>query len=59
MWKNLILGPVLACLPQIWNHKFFFLEFYFNELLNIVRSYYQIQFKVRVMNEAWENGKKS
>ena len=37
----------------------FFLEFYFGELLTIVRSYYQIQFKVRLMNEAWENGKKS
>ena len=36
----------------------FFLEFYFDELLTIVRSYYQIQFKVRLMNEAWENGKK-
>ena len=36
----------------------FFLEFYFGELLTIVRSYYQIQFKVRLVNEAWENGKK-
>ena len=36
----------------------FFLAFYFDELLNIVRSYYHIQFKAKLMNEAWENGKK-
>ena len=37
--------------PNLEPQKFF-LEFYFDELLNIVRSYYQIQFKVRLMNEA-------
>ena len=36
----------------------FFLAFYFDELLKIVRSYYHIQFKVKLMNEAWENDKK-
>ena len=35
-----------------------FLEFYFHELFNIVRSYYRMQFKVKLMNEAWENDKK-
>ena len=37
----------------------FFLEFYFDALLNIVRSYYHIQFKVKLMKEAWENDKKT
>ena len=37
----------------------FFLEFYFHELLNIVPSYYRMQFKVKLMNEAWENEKKT
>ena len=36
----------------------FFLEFYFHELLNIVPSYYRMQFKVKLMIEAWENDKK-
>ena len=34
------------------------LEFYFHELLNIVPSYYRMQFKVKLMIEAWENDKK-
>ena len=35
-----------------------FLEFYFHDLLNIVSSYYRVHFKVKLMNEAWENDKK-
>ena len=58
MWKNLISGPILACLPHIWNPQKIFLEFYFHELLNVVPSYYRVQFKVKLMNEAWENDKK-
>ena len=34
------------------------LEFYFHELLKIVPSYYGMQFKVKLMNEVWENDKK-
>ena len=58
MSKNLISFPIFACLPQIWNPQKFFLQFYFHELLNIVPSYYRMQFKVKLMNEAWENDKK-
>ena len=35
-----------------------FLEFSFDELLNIVPSYYHIEFKVKLMNKVWENDKK-
>ena len=52
-------GPDFGLFTPNLESPIFFLEFYFEELLNIVRSYYQIQFKVRLMNEAWENGKKS
>ena len=43
--------------PNLKPQKFF-LEFYFHELSNIVPSYYRMQFKVKLINEAWENGKK-
>ena len=53
------LGPDFGLFTPNLGPPKFFLEFYFGKLLNIVRSYYQIQFKVRLMNEAWENGKKN
>ena len=53
MTKNLILGPILAHLTQI-----FFCGFYHYYQLDIVPSYHPMQFKGKLMNQTWENGKK-
>ena len=47
MTKTLISGPILG--PQI-----FFQEFYLYEL-DIVPSYHPMQFKIKLMNQTWEN----
>ena len=60
MAKNLILDLILACLDQIWvPHFFFFCGFYFYLLLEIVPSYHPRQFKGKLKNKTWENGKKT
>ena len=41
----------------IWRLQFFFREFYFCQL-GIVPSNFPIQFKGKLMNQTWENGKK-
>ena len=43
--------------PNLESPKFF-LEFYFQELLKIVPSYYRMQFKVKLTNEVGKNDKK-
>ena len=45
-------GPDFGLLTPNLEPPKFFLEFYFHELLSIVLSYYGIQFKVKLMNEA-------
>ena len=45
-------GPDFGLFTPNLGHRKFFLEFYFHELLNTVRSYYLMQFKVKLMNEA-------
>ena len=60
-WEN-VKKPNLGCgfclfTPNLSPPKLF-LEFSFHELLNIVPSYYRMQFKVKLMNEAWENEQK-
>ena len=57
--KNPNFGSDFGLFTRNLNPPKFFLAFYFDELLNIVRSYYHIQFKAKLMNEAWENGKKT
>ena len=49
MTKKLILGPILTHLAQIWAANIF---------LDIVTRYHPIQFKGKLRNQTWENGKK-
>ena len=51
MAKNLILGPILH--PQI-----FLCGFYLYYMLDIVASYYHMEFQEKLMKQTWENGKK-
>ena len=53
------LGPDFGLFTPNLGPPKFFLEFYFHELLNMVPSYYRMQFKVKLMNETWENEKKN
>ena len=50
MAKKLILGPILTHLAQIWAANIF---------LDIVTRYHPIQFKGKLRNQTWENGKKT
>ena len=43
--KNLILGPILARLAKIWAPRFVFQQIYLYEMLDIVASYYDMQFQ--------------
>ena len=58
MSKKPNLGPDFGLFTPNLEPPKIFLEFPFHELLNIVPSYYRMQFKVKLMNEAWENYKK-
>ena len=51
-------GPDFGLFTPNLKPQKFFSEFSLDELLNIVRRYYHIQFKVKLMNEASENDKK-
>ena len=55
MVKNLVLGPTLATLDQIWAQKFFYLYY----MLDIVASYHCTQLQGKLMNHTWENAKKT
>ena len=46
------LGPNFGLFTPNLEPPQFCLEFYSDELLNIVRGYYHIQFKVKLMKEA-------
>ena len=48
-----LFGPNLG--PQLF---FFFCKFYLYQYLDILLSYHPIQFKGKLMNQTWENGKK-
>ena len=52
------LGPDFGLFTSKYEPPKIFLEVYFHELLNIVSSYYRMQFKVKLMIEAGENDKK-
>ena len=58
MPKNLISDQLLAHLVQIWVPNFF-PEFYLYQLLDSVLSYYPMQFKGKLKNQTWQNGKKT
>ena len=49
MAKNLISGPISACLAEIWAP----------ELLDIVVNYHYVQFQGKRMTQTQENRKKS
>ena len=60
-WENdeeRSLGPILACLAQIWVEKKKICGFYFYYILDIVESYHCMQFYGKPMNQAWENDEK-
>ena len=48
MGKNLISDPILACLAEIWTPN----------ILDIITSYYHIQFQGKRMIQTQENGEK-
>ena len=48
MAKNLMSGPILACLAEIWVTK----------ILDIVANYHHIQFQGKRMTQTQENGEK-
>ena len=50
MTNNLILDPILG--PN------FFCRFYLYFKVGIVQSHHLVQFKGKLMNQTWENGKK-
>ena len=50
MAKNLLSGPILAPLAQIWAQKFFY-EFYLHYILGTVSSYHYMQFQGKLMNQ--------
>ena len=52
------LGPDFGLFTPKLEPPKIFLQFYFHQLLTIVSSYYRMQFKVKLVNEAWENDKK-
>ena len=56
MAKNLILGPTVAHLVQIWAQKIFFVGFTSKVMLDIVVSYHCIQFQGKLMIQNQENG---
>ena len=57
MTKNLISGPILVCLPQIWAAKNFH-KFYLYEWLDIAPSYYAMRFKGKLISHTRESRKK-
>ena len=50
--KKSYLGPDFGLFTSKLEPPKIFLEFFFHELLNIVASYYRMQFKVKLMIEA-------
>ena len=58
MVKNLVSGPILAPLDQIWALKIFFHRFDLYYMLEIVASYHSIQFQGELINQTRENSKK-
>ena len=56
--KNLVSSLILARLAQIWAPKTFFVDFTSTTKCLRFSSYYFMQFKGKVMNQTWENGKK-
>ena len=56
MTKNLILGPILVRLDQVWPPNFFL--WFYRFWLDIVPSYHSIQFKGKLMNQTWEHDEK-
>ena len=51
MVKNLVSGPILAPLAQIWAPKKFFQGFYFYYMLHIVASYHCMQLQGKLTNQ--------
>ena len=57
MAKNLILGPILACLTQVGLQNFFRGSYLYLQL-GIVPSYHPMQFPRKLTNQTSENGEK-
>ena len=57
MRKTHISGWILARLPKIWAPKIFSLNLLLL-VVNIVPSYYPMQFKEKLLSHTWENGEK-
>ena len=57
MTGNLILGPILSRLTQIWSLEDFLEALPL--LVDIISNYHHMQFKGKLMNQTWENGKKN
>ena len=54
MNKTVVSGPIFARFgPKHFSNGFYF------EMLDIVASYYCMQFQGKLMNQTWENGEKT
>ena len=58
MTKILVSGSISVLLDQICAPRFFFPQFYFYYMLDIVTSYGSMQFQGKLMNQTWENSEK-
>ena len=58
MWKKPNFGPDFGPLWPKFGPKNCFREFYLYYMLYIVTSYHYMQFRGKLMNQTWENGKK-
>ena len=54
MAENLVLGPILACLAQIWAAKFFS-TISFRQSLDTMVSYHHVQYQETIIIQFWEN----
>ena len=56
MTKNLILGPILAHVPQIWANNFFLQVLPLQVISHC--SKLPVQLKGKVIHQSWENDEK-
>ena len=59
MAKNLVWGPILAPLSQIWAPNFFSWILLQLDVRHCCKLYHYIQFQGKLMNQTWENDKKN
>ena len=59
MARNLISGPILTRLGQMWAKQNLFRGFYLYQYLDIFQSIILMQLKGKLMKKTWNNGEKT